>query len=401
MAVATATLLLPGCTGSPAPDQPSGQPTSSPAPQIPDLSQGIPIPGHGTYPVTDLHIVDSTGYRAYGTDRVAQPDDRLERIDLTTGRQIWQAPVGGNGMPTGDALPTVWVGPDGSILHALRSAYADDGPDWATLLQDDFQADTGELTTVTVLDSPTWQLPADGLPPLVLDDNGTSLVLAADPEVGAGTAVMELPNHQIAWQNDLQAYTATEESVLVRTVSKAKFLGMAALDRGTGQPLWELTDDATDYTYLGRTDAAFLIDAAGVGGHRVVWIDTASGEERATTDPVAIPDELLDCQIAATVIACNEGGLGQTMSGYDLTSGEQLWSITHGDGQFVPRLATSYRDWLYAALPGAEPDGVVLDARTGADLARGIVIPDIQFSNDSGVLVATPTGQSWVPSTGG
>ncbi len=392
--VTLAALLLPGCTNGTSPQPPATSPPTA-APLLEELAAGVTIPGHGAEPAGELHIVDASGYRSFGTDQV-------ERIDLVSATQTWSTAFPSVGLEPSDALPTVGVSGDAATVHAVRSVtlIGQDGRDDVLGVQlMTLDAGTGAMLDSAFVGAPDQEVGAWAVPPQILSADSTRIVLSADPEVGASTTALRLPAATIAWTVDDQAYGADPSVVLVRTVAADWTVGMAGLDARTGELLWDLAEEATDHAYLGGTDTAYLIDEAGADGHRLLWVDPTTGAVTAATDLVQAPEELLDCHLAATVVACHEGDRGQSMSGYDLATGEQLWSITSGS-RHVPTLTTTYRDWLYGTVSGAEPDGVVLDARTGSELASEVALPGILFSNDAGVLIAGATGQSWVQTAG-
>ena len=112
----------------------------------------------------------------------------------------------------------------------------------------------------------------------------------------------------------------------------------------------------------------------------MVWLDSGTGSERAAVE--ADPES---CAAAATVVVC----LTQGTAGYDLASGEQLWSRAE-----PAEAVTAYRDWSY--LWRSETAGDVLDGRTGAVIVGDSELPRIRFSTEAGVLVDRADGSAWV-----
>ncbi len=351
-AIATVLLLSSGCA---TPGAPAATPTPSPSPSAParpplasDLTGGVPVNLGGA---THWAIRDGRAFLA--------TTDGVEAIDLATGATAWRAAFEGSGVPW-DSTATVGFSSDGATLHALRTV---DTPAGAALELLSVTADTGAIVGNRQVEDPQGQWRVD-LPPRILTADATSLVLADNPESGAQVGVVDLPTATMLWSADDQAM-ASNDLVITRS---------GARDLRTGAPLWQASFRIGPF--LGWAGEQAVVGDAEAG--RVVWLDAARGTEAA-----AAPGDPDLCVTGASVLVCP----GEKTRGYDLVSGEQLWSGGEGNG-----LAT-YRDWVY--LWRTETRGDVLDGRTGEVLVADGELPRIRYSDASGVLVETD-GLRWV-----
>ncbi len=345
-----ATVTLAGC-GTPA--VPAASPTPSGTvtqpPLAADLAGGVAISlgGEGHWAIR--------GDRAF----LAGPEG-LRAIDLASGSTAWEASFPAGQQPW-DADPTVAVSADGATVHALRTVEAGAAGALELLSVD---SSDGTVTGSRVVSDPsgTWQV---DLPPRILAADDASLVLADNPESGYQVGAVALPAAEFLWAADDQGFAA-DATVITRS---------GARDRRTGAQLWQAPFALGPLVVA--TDAAVV---AGDGAGRVVWLDAGTGTKRAAVE--ADPES---CAAAATVVVC----LADGAAGYDLASGEQLWSRVEAS-----EAVTTYRDWSY--LWRSETAGDVLDARTGKVIVRDSELPRIRLSTEAGVLVDRADGSVWV-----
>jgi hypothetical protein len=345
-----ALLTLAGC-GTPA--VPAASPTPSDSvtqpPLAADLAGGVAISlgGEGHWAIR--------GDRAYLADA-----DGLRAIDLASGATAWEASFPAGQQPW-DADPTVAVSADGATVHALRTVDAAAGGALELLSLD---AAEGTVTGSRLVSDPsgTWRV---DLPPRILAADEAGLVLADNPESGYQVGSVALPAAEFTWSAEDQGFAA-DAAVITRS---------GARDRRTGSPLWQASFSLGPL--VASTDAVVV---AGDGAGRVVWLDAGTGAERAAVE--ADPES---CAVAETVVVC----LAEGTAGYDLSSGEQLWSQAEAS-----EAVTAYRDWSY--LWRSETAGDVLDARTGEVIVRDSELPQIRLSTEAGVLVDRADGSAWV-----
>ncbi len=350
--VAAALLLSSGCAtpGVPAASPtPSSSPSASALPPLAaDLTGGVPVTlGSAT------HWAIREG-RAF----VASADG-VEAIDLATGATAWRAAFGGSGAPW-DATATVGLSSDGATLHAQRTV---DTPSGAALELLSVTAATGAIAGNHEVEDPQGRWQVD-LPPRILAADATGLVLADNPESGAQVGVVDLPTATMLWSADDQGMAGGD---LVITRSGARNLR-------TGAPVWQAPFRIGPF--LGWSGDRVVVGDTEAG--RVVWLNAAGGTEEAEA-----PADPELCLTAASVLVCP----GERTNGYDLVSGEPLWSGGEGSG------VATYRDWVY--LWRTDTRGEVWDGRTGEVLVADGELPRIRYSDASGILVETD-GLRWV-----
>lgn len=340
--IALMVMLSSGCA---IPASPSATPSAEGGPPLAsDLAGGVPVElgGVGHWVIRDGRAITAT-------------DDGIEAIDLGTGKVTWRASFGGSGEPW-DATATVGLSADGTTAHALRTVTTPDGSALELL---SVTASTGAVAGDRALADPDGLWHVD-LPPRILAADAATLVLADDPEVGRQVGAVDLSTGTVVWSADDQGFAGIDP-VITRS---------GARDPLTGASRWETAFQIGPF--LGRADDRVVV--GDTDGARVVWLDIADGEEAAAT--AEDPDS---CAPADSVLVC----LGEEASGYDLTSGEPLWS---GDSA---EAVTTYRDWVY--LWHSETRGDVLDGRTGEVLVTDAELPRIRYSDATGVLVDSDT----------
>ncbi|MGV1003282.1 MAG: PQQ-binding-like beta-propeller repeat protein [Candidatus Nanopelagicales bacterium] len=352
----------------------------------------VAVPPRLGQQVSQLTVVGGAGYRAYSTDRV-------ERLTLTSGKQKWQASFPASGLRGGDSTPTVGISSDGATVYALRAVTklnkAGSKDDVAGLQLIAIKASTGKLKWSKFVSDPKGRLAPTGMPPSILAANSTNLVTTANPQWGIGTAVIKLPTATIAWKVTQQGYTAGSKVALVRQVVSGK-VGIKAISRTTGKQAWQLQSKSAQYFYLGQTPESFLVDQVSAGRHRVLWVNHSTGQVRTSTESFLTPENSLEFLQTRSALVYRAGATGNELQGHDLNTGRELWSLA-GGSRVVPTLTCSLGDFLYGITAGAEPHGVALDARTGAELATSVAVPSILSSNPAGALIGTAAGQAWAP----
>lgn len=350
-ATLVATLTLAGCTTPAVPWQsPDPGPAADRPPLAADLAGGIPVSlgGEGHWAI-------------HGTLAFTATQTGITALDLTTGATTWQASFP-DGSRAWDAQPTVGVSADGGTVHGLRTV---EGSDGARLELLSVEASSGEISDTRLVGDSADQWLVD-LPPRILAADASSLVLSDNPESGYQVGVVRLPSADLAWRDADQAIAA-DASVLTRSGSR---------DRLTGAPVWQAAFQLGPL--VGRALDTAVVEDGDAG--RVVWLDAATGRELAS-----IAAESGTCVAAASVVACQGAGV----TGYDLASGELLWS-----DPATAQAVTTYRDWVY--LWRSEQRGDVLDGRTGEVSVTDGELPRIRFGNEAGVLVDRADGSVWV-----
>ncbi len=353
------------------------------------LKLAVPLPGHEGVQFGQPTIVGGPAYRGFG-------NAEIERIDLASGQQRWQATFPSAGLTGGQATPAVGVTDDRRLVYGLRPATrlngagaADDVAGWQLIAA---SVSTGKLKWSRFISDPKAVLGSAELPPSIIGANSTTVVTSQNPEVGFGTAAIKLPKATIAWHAGQQAAVAGKKVVLVRAVAAGKVV-VRALSRTTGKTSWQLRSRSASYLYLGKTSDAFLVDKV-ANGHTILWVAKTSGKILAATSRFQTKEAELECQQTQSVLACTQGSAADRLVGFDLNTGRRLWSAA-APGREIPTLTSTYRDWLYGVGSGAEPNGLVIDARTGLELRRNVNVPSIQYSNSAGILVTTPEGRGW------
>ncbi|MCW5952877.1 MAG: PQQ-binding-like beta-propeller repeat protein [Propionibacteriaceae bacterium] len=365
-AVLASAMLLAACAGAPTPTPaettastpptttgPTAAPVSKP-PLAADLAGGTPLQlgsaGHWT-------IADGSAF-------VATDEGTVVALDLATGDTTWQADFS-LGDPW-DAQPTLGLSAEGTTVIVTRTVEADGAPALDLLLLD---AASGATLAEQLVADPagTWYI---DLPPRILAADGMTIVLADNPESGRQTAVVTAALGELVWHVDDEAVAADVDHVVTRG---------GGWNRADGSRRWQATAP------LGP----LLAQAPGVvvasEGMVAVWLDPATGQELARSDelgesepPCAATTDTLVC-VASTGVA-----------GYALATGEPLW---HSPDQAAG--VKTLAGWAY--LYRASEDDVVVDARTGQVLATDADLPAIRYSDDTGVLLSTDDGYSWVP----
>lgn len=362
-ALASAVLLL-GCadgtTPTPAqttaPTPPTTTVTTDPAPKPPlagDLTGGTPL------------RLGSVGHWAIadGSAFVATAEGTVVALELATGSTTWQA-----GFSLGepwDARPTLGLSAEKSTVIVARTVDADGAPALDLLLLD---ATSGATLAERLVADPagTWQV---DLPPRILAADATTVVLVDDPESGRQTAVVAVPSGELIWHVDDEAVGAGADQVVTRG---------GGWNRTDGSRRWQA--EAPLGPLLAQTSEVVV-----TGGRAAVWLDFASGRELARSDELDESEPPCAATTDTLVCATTTG-----VSGYVLATGEPLWHS--------PDRAAGIRTlagWAY--LYRDRGDDVVVDARTGSELAAAADLPAIRYSDGTGVLLATDEGYSWVP----
>lgn len=350
-------LLATGCAGQPSltGTAPAATPAAThTAPLLAaDVTGGVPVE------------LGSAGHWAIAAGRafVVTAEGEINSIDLASGTTRWQASFGLG--QAWDAQPTIGLSSDAKTVIALRTVDMDATPS-LDLLTLDAETGTGISEDLIVDPHHRWQI---DLPPRILAADAETVVLADNPESGYQTAVIDRSTATLVWQASEEAVAAGSGTVITRASGRA---------RASGTRLWEATTPLGPL--LAQTEDVAVVTAGGSG----IWLDPATGAELARTDPLGEAEP--PCRPATSALIC----VGAGVIGYDLATGEQLWSSPE-PAEWLATVA----DWVY--LGRAQDRGDILDASTGEVLASDAELPAIRYADETGILVAAEGGYSWVP----
>ena len=363
-------VMLAGCagTGVPSPTNSATEPGASPSTSADPTVLAAPAPAGpplrgDLVGGPSLHL-GSAGHWAIGDGLayIASLGAGVTARDLVSGEVRWQADFTHD--DPWDVQPTLGLSADHKTLAALRTVDAGGAPAVNLLLLN--SADGTPLAEHLITDpGGHWQI---DLPGRVLAMDDATLVLADDPESGRQTAVIDLATGTVAWWVDDQAVAATSDTVVTRG---------AGWKRSDGTRLWQAVEPLGPL--LAQSPVALVVQHDGRAG----WLDPATGEVGATTEPLDGSDA--PCTATVDTLVC----LTDQPTGHDLATGAQLWAAPGSADAVV-----GWRNWLY--LWHGDGRGDVLDARTGQVLVADAELPPLRYADDRGVLLDADDGYQWV-----
>jgi hypothetical protein len=275
----------------------------------------------------------------------------------------------------------------GILLEASNEA-----GDGTYIGEDTFTLTRFDLTSGELLDVATAVLPQDpageALPATARIAGVAGDVVVIESVVGEtgsrATLAVDLELDDVLWrQRPARVLEVTDDVVVVNTGLSQDPGAVDAVDLQSGDRVWRALRDTVNASAIGSTDTAVtVVRDLGVGSTpQIVPIDLATGDEGAPT------------QTARWNWACTEGSdqiAVCTMAddddvvGWDLAAGEPAWSLPTAE-RFAPLVTLVQDDLVYGLLDSGA--GIVLDARTGRDVATDTGAGPVAVNAWGGVLL--------------
>lgn len=368
LATALVTVALAGCSWVKDPDAESGpaegaSSTAAPAPS--ERPTAVPTafdnPGATTLPEEDVR-------------KVLAGDDTV--ISLTPGSVIGRALPGLE--TTYTLTSTGGQFTDGTADRDLDQGIvleaANEAGNGTFIGEDTFTLTRFDLTSGEVLDVATAVLPQDpegeALPATARIAGVAGDVVVIESVVGEtgsrATLAVDLELDDVLWRERPARTIAVTGDVAIVNTGRAQEPGaIDAVDLQSGDRVWRALRGTVDASAIGSTtDTVTVVRDLGVGSNpQIVPIDLATGDEGAPT-----PTDRWNwaCTETSDRIAVCTMADDDDVVGWDLEAGRAAWSLPTSE-RFAPLVTLVQDDLVYGLLDSGV--GVVLDARTGADVA--------------------------------
>jgi hypothetical protein len=364
--------------------------------ETPDASaSAAPLPSERpTALPTAFNNPEATTFDEVDVKEAAAGDDTL--LTMTAGSTI------GRTLPSLDVAYTLTTsGGQYTDLLVDREAgrgivleAANEAGDGTFVGEDTFTLTRFDLTSGESLDVATAVLPqdpqGDQLPATarIAGVAGDVVVLEARVgETGSPAAIaVDLELDDVLWrQRPAEVLDVTDDVVVVNTGSAAEPGAVEAVELTTGERRWRSLRDTVDASGLGHSDTTVtVVHDLGVGGvTEIVPLDLQTGEAGA---PTSTDHSGWTCTPAATdstVAVCTVDG-DDDVVGWDLSAGDRAWSLPSAD-RFAPLVTLVQEGRVYGLLDNGT--GIILDARTGADVATDTGAGPVAVNDWGGVLI--------------
>ncbi|SDC97402.1 hypothetical protein SAMN05421872_10582 [Nocardioides lianchengensis] len=275
----------------------------------------------------------------------------------------------------------------GILLEAANEAGSGTyiGEDTFTITRFDLQS--GEL-----LDVATAVLPQDpegeALPATARIAGVTGDVVVIETAVGQtgsrAALAVDIELDDVLWrQRPARVLDVTDDVVVLNTGLAQRPGAVEAVGLESGDPEWRSLRGTVDATAIGHTDdAVTVVRSLGAGTEpAIVPLDLETGEPGAPTETARW--NWACGATSGTVRVCTMAD-DDDVVGWDLETGEPAWSLPDEE-RFAPLVTLVQDDLVYGILDSGV--GVVLNARTGADVASDTGAGPVAVNDWGGVLL--------------
>jgi len=383
--VVTATLA--GCSWVKDPDAEDSSPSEGAS------ASAQPLPSERPTAVpTAFDVPGSTTFPDEGVRKVAAGDDTIVTMSpgSTVGRVLPGLETSYTLTTTGGQFTDVVVdreAGEGILLEAANEAGSGTfvGEDTFTITR--FDLLSGEL-----LDVATAVLPQDpqgeALPATARLAGVAGDVVVIETEVGDSDSraalAVDLELDDVLWRaRPARVLEVTDDLVVLNTGRAQEPGAVEAVGLASGERAWRALRGTVDASAIGSTDSSVtVVHHLGVGSTpEIVPLDLATGEEGTPTETGRWD---WSCGETSGDIAVCTMADDDDVVGWDLVAGAPAWSLPTAE-RFAPLVTLVQDDLVYGLLDSGV--GIVLDARTGEDVADNTGAGPVAVNAWGGVLL--------------
>ncbi|WP_406083401.1 PQQ-binding-like beta-propeller repeat protein [Streptomyces virginiae] len=347
-----------------------------------------------------LGDVRDLGVAMHRTSAYVASADRVQTVDLTTGRVVGVARPHGKSLGKDSDATAPFLIADGTVVvtpFLVVQPGSGTQSSSTTLEVIATTPETGEVAWSTVLLIPREWAQRDSSAPRasVVGFAAGTVILTVHTGYNAMTVGVDVTTHQLRWTaQNIQLGAVTAQAAVGVDIREG--FGpdvVVGLDPATGQETWRAEKTASTSVASAGPSLVRVRGYADGGQHFDQLRNPDTGKVQADVpkglENVSCPydqAETLVCAVPSSIVAL------------DSTSGKELWRLKDGqaDGRSAPQVTASWHGRIYTRV--SSTSAVTLDARSGKDMPTGPKIAPVLVNEYQGLvlvdreLLAYPTG---------
>ncbi|MEV8534721.1 PQQ-binding-like beta-propeller repeat protein [Streptomyces sp. NPDC051211] len=346
-----------------------------------------------------LGDVRDLGVAMHRTSAYVASADRVQTVDLTTGRVVGVARPHGKALGEDDDATAPLLIADGPVVTPFLVTQPGSGTQSSSTTLEVVAAtpETGQVAWSTAVLIPREWAQRDSSTPKasVVGFAGGAVIVTVHTGYNAMTVGIDVTTHQLRWtaQNIRLGAVTARAAVGVDILEGFGPDMVVGLDPSTGEKKWRAENAGSTSVASAGPSLVRVRGYAEGGRHFDRLLNPDTGKVQAD-----VPDGLANVSCPydqAETLVC---AVSSIIVALDSTSGKELWRLKddQADGRSAPEVTASWHGRIYTRV--SSTSAVTLDARTGKDMPTRPEVAPVLVNEYQGLvlvdreLLAYPTG---------